>query len=87
MYHYYCLGEDILQKPEIPPYYSEMFFDTIKKVIFDTPSGQEVLSGSAAAFIWLELPRRRLPHKKSYYFPHHYQLYDPLVIIICICTK
>ena len=39
---------------------------------------------SGIIHIWLELPRRRLPHKKSCYFPHHYQLRDLLVIFVCI---
>ena len=37
LFRYYCLGEVDLPKPELPPYYSQQFFDTIRKVIQDTP--------------------------------------------------
>lgn len=37
LYRYYCLGDDSLEKPMMPPYYNQTFFDTIKKVVEDTP--------------------------------------------------
>ena len=37
LYRYYCLDDDSLPKPELPPYYSQAFFDHIKKVKSDTP--------------------------------------------------
>ena len=37
LYRIYCLGDDSLPKIERPPYYSQHFFTTIKKVINDSP--------------------------------------------------
>ena len=37
LYRYYCLGELDMPKPDLPPYYNQSFFDTIKNVIENTP--------------------------------------------------
>ena len=37
LYRHYCLGQVDIPKPDLPPYYSQSFFDTIKKVIEHTP--------------------------------------------------
>ena len=37
LFRYYCLGDDSLDKPSMPPYYSEAFFNTIKKVVDNSP--------------------------------------------------
>ena len=37
LYRYYCLGEESLPKPDIPPYYNQQFFDIIKTVKEKTP--------------------------------------------------
>ena len=37
LYRVYCLGEDTLPRIPLPPYYNQHFFNTIKKVIDNTP--------------------------------------------------
>ena len=37
LYRYYCLGDDSLAKPDMPPYYTQSFFDVIKKVKENSP--------------------------------------------------
>ena len=37
LYRYYCLGEESVPKPDIPPYYNQQFFDIIKTVKEKTP--------------------------------------------------
>ena len=37
LYRYFCLGDNSLAKPDMPPYYNQCFFDIIKKVIEDSP--------------------------------------------------
>ena len=37
LYRYYCLGDNILPKPDMPPYYNQEFFNTIRKVVDETP--------------------------------------------------
>ena len=37
LYRYYCLGDESVVKPDLPPYYNQSFFETIKKVKEKTP--------------------------------------------------
>ena len=37
LYRWYCLGDETILKPDIPPYYSLAFFSKIKKVIQESP--------------------------------------------------
>ena len=37
LYRYYCLGDNSLPKPDMPPYYNQEFFNTIRKVVDETP--------------------------------------------------
>ena len=37
LYRCYCLEDDSIDKPSMPPYYNETFFNTIRKVIKETP--------------------------------------------------
>ena len=44
LYRWYCLGDDSIPKPDLPPYYSLAFFNRIKKVIQESPLNPVQLS-------------------------------------------